>query len=79
LYFTKISGAEEKREVAKWHSDAGWHNDNYSNCPSWWIHDFMEKPFRAKTKKALRKVLKLADYEDADISTIYKKPHIYYW
>lgn len=71
-------GKALKKEVAKWHSDAGWHG-NYSACPGWWIHEFMEKPFRTKSRKALKEILHLEDYDEADVPIVYKKPYIYYW
>ena len=72
-------GKTLKKEVSKWHSDSGWHDDSYANSPNWWVHEFMEVPFRAKTKKAVKGILKLLDYEEADVPTVYKKPYIYYW
>ena len=73
------TGKKLKREVSKWHSDSGWHDDSYANCPGWWIHEFMEKPFRTRTKRALKNVLELIDYEEADVHCVFKKPYIYYW
>jgi hypothetical protein len=70
-------GQELKREIAKWRGDAGWHG-NYSETPSWWIHDFHEVPHRARTRNALKKI-NLDNYEEVDIDPKYKLPHIYYW
>ena len=67
-----------KKELARWHSDAGWHGD-YGETPGHWIHDFHEVPFRARTRNKLKKILTLDDYEEADVNLTYKKPHIYYW
>ena len=73
-----LTSKELKREVSKWHSDAGYHGD-YGDSPSWFVHEFMEVPFRAKSKMQLKEVLRLVDYEDADVTTIFKKPQEYYW
>jgi len=72
------TGKDLKREIAKWHSDSGWHGD-FGNCPGWWIHDFHEVPMRAKTRNILKKVKRLVDYEDVEEFPIARKPHIYYW
>ena len=73
-----LTGDRLKKEVSKWHSDAGWHDDSYANCPGWFVHEFMEVPFRAKSKMQLKEVLRLVDYEEADVHCVFKKPYIYY-
>jgi hypothetical protein len=66
-----------KKEIARWHSDAGWHC-NYSSCPSYWIHEYHEVPFRRETRDKLKKIT-LDNCEEVDIRNNFKKPHIYYW
>ena len=73
-----LTGDRLKKEVSKWHSDAGYHGD-YGDSPGWFVHEYMEVPFRAKSKMQLKEVLRLVDYEDADVTTIFKKPQEYYW
>ena len=76
--WVELEGKERKKEVSKWHSDAGYHGD-YGDSPGWFVHEYMEVPFRVKSRQALRQVLRLVDYEDADVPTIFKKPQEYYW
>lgn len=68
-----------RKEISKWRSDAGWHDEGYGNSPSWWIHEMMEVPLRARLRNKLKQILKLYDYEDADIDPHFKKPYDYYW
>lgn len=75
--YKDLKGKKLKAEIAKWHSDGGWHG-NYNSCPGWWHHDFHEVPFRRESRDALKKVT-LDNYEYTDIRTNFKKPHIYYW
>ena len=73
----------------KWYSSYEMHIKNASRdgqargwnmtTPSWYNRDYHTKPRRAKTRKAIQQVLKLADYEDAPEFPLDKKPHIYYW
>lgn len=78
-YWIKIEDKKKlKKEIAKWRSDAGWHGDYCSN-PSWWNTLYTERPNRRKTKKLLRKVKTLTDYEEAPLFPLAKKPYIYYW
>ena len=72
-----FKGKAARKEVSKWHSDSGWHGD-YGSTPGWWIHEMHEVPFRARGRNALKKIT-LDNCEEADITSIFKKPHIYYW
>ena len=72
-----LKGDKLKKEIAKWHSDAGWHSD-YTSCPGWWNHEFHEVPFRRECRDKLKNVT-LDNYEEVDIRTNFKRPHIYYW
>ena len=74
----QIKGKLAKREVAKWRSDCGYHGD-WGDSPGWWVHLFMEVPHRARTRNALKKILRLDNYEDAYVCPAFKRPQEYYW
>lgn len=50
----------------------------YHSTPSWWTHEFMIEPMRAKGRMWEKKVL-IEDLEDTDPPGVGNKPHIYYW
>lgn len=66
-----------ERELARYHSDAGW---AYGHTPSWWILQEMTVPQRQEVRRLIHKVHRLP-LEDAGelMFPLAKKPHDYYW
>lgn len=52
---------------------------NWMNTPGWWIREMMTRPWRAKTRQLLHKVMRMHDLEEAPPFPDGKRPHIYYW
>ena len=57
---------KRKRYTNSWH---------WMTTPSWWIHEMMEKPLRAKIRKAEQ----IALVEGDAVFPLAKKPHQYFW
>ena len=54
------TGNDLKKKLAKWHS--GKESDT---PPKWFVREYCNKPYRAKMKQEVRKLMKLADdYDD---------------
>ena len=73
-----LIGDALKKEVSKWHSDAGYHSD-YGDCPKWFNKLFHIIPERRAAKRLQNKVLRLADYEDAPEFPLCHGKTEYYW
>lgn len=64
---------EGKKRIAKFHSDAGhWHS---KGGPSWWICQYMQRPYRRDAKRQIQKALNDDNYE----VIIQDKPKRDYW
>jgi hypothetical protein len=74
-----LTGKAAKKEVSKWHSDAGWHNEDYNGFPKWFnkLHHII--PERREAKRVQRKVLELIDYEDSPEFPLCRGKTEYYW
>jgi hypothetical protein len=47
--------------------------------PSWWTRQMMTRPQRQEVRRLVKHTMGLADYEDAPLFPLAKKPHVYYW
>ena len=77
-YWSKHTGKDLKREVSKWHSDAGYHGD-YGDCPKWFNKLYHIIPERREAKRLQHKVLSLVDYDDAPEFPLCHGRTEYYW
>jgi hypothetical protein len=65
------------REFPKQHNSTLYrHWTGYT--PSWYNSLYHQRPFRRNGKNELKKI-SLENHIEADISTIHRKPHIYYF
>lgn len=64
---------EGKKRIAKFHSDADYHRSRHG--PSWWLREFVQRPYRREAKNQMRKVL----FDDEFEHTILDKPKRPYW
>ena len=70
---------EYNLELKKFHSDFGW-GRYCQGVPRGFVHTYCTKPLRAKERRQLNKVLKLTDYEDADVHAPFVKDAAWmYW
>ena len=49
--------------------------------PMWWIREHMTQPQRTHGKEWERQIVKFAreDLVDAELPSVSRKPHLYYW
>jgi hypothetical protein len=47
--------------------------------PSWWIRTMMTRPQRQEVRRLVKRTMDLAEYDDAPLFPLPKKPHRYYW
>ena len=73
-----LQGKEAKKEVTKWHSDAGYHGD-YGDMPRWFNKLYHIRPARAEARRLQHKVLSLLDYEDSPEFPLWPGKTEYYW
>lgn len=79
------------RKRHRWDDDIPYHNPKVRNLskkhykwyrytPGWWVSEFMEKPFRSRTRNKLKQILngRLDPEDDIDWDNG-RKPHVYYW
>jgi hypothetical protein len=65
-----------EKELARYHSDAGWAMNN----PSWWVLQEMTVPQRQEVRRLIHKVFRLPMEDVAELMfPLAKKPHEYYW
>ena len=59
------------------------HYQEYHGMPTpmWWVREFMNQPQRTRGKEWERQIVKyqVEDLVDADLPSVSRKPHHYYW
>jgi len=55
------SGKDLREHLAIWHSDNAC---VVGSPPKWFVRDFCNKPFRAKAKAEIRRMVQTGDFED---------------
>ena len=59
------------------------HYQEYHGMPTpmWWVREFMNQPQRTRGKEWERQIVKYSveDLVDADVPSVGRKPHLYYW
>lgn len=59
------------------------HYQEYHGMPTpmWWVREFMNQPQRTRGKEWERQIVKYAveDLVDAELPSVSRKPHHYYW
>lgn len=74
-----IDFREYKRLVAvAGHSEIGYGDRYYSTAPKWYVRTFLNRPFRQKHKREIKKTLAMRDEYDVVLSPL-KKSASYYW
>jgi hypothetical protein len=75
-FFVKKAGIYTKKKRTYKNTDDWW----YCRTPSWWVHDFMTVPKRAKCRNWEKDAVKHYDLEEIpDCPDYGDKPHHYYW
>ena len=71
-----VAGAKTKKSRNK---DTTW--PWWSQTPSWWIHQYMNRPQRSRGNAWARAAgkMSLEELEDTLPPDVSRKPHIYYW
>lgn len=74
-----IDFREYKRLVAvAGHSEIGYGDRYYRTAPKWYVRAFLNRPFRQKHKREIKKTLAMRDEYDVVLSPL-KKSASYYW
>ena len=56
-----LDGKERDQAINKFHSDA---QRTMNQVPSWFVNQFCNRPFRAKMKQEVRKIMQSGEYDD---------------